>query len=244
MADLADLYEQVRNEISELVAGLDPQDLETTVPATPEWTIKEVIAHLAADATCVIAGDFPREFFEAFGEPSAVVVLNGWTSRQVAERRDRPLEELLQEWKSSGTEVAAMMRGDKSWPDNSQMFVDRILLTDAAVHQQDIFGALGIEQAREAAPIKIALSGYIATMGWRLASAGLPPLRFDVGDKSYTAGEGEPDATVGASRFELFRAMSGRRNPEQIAAYRWDGEAEPYIPYFYPYGIRADALTE
>ncbi|MDQ3646891.1 MAG: hypothetical protein M3345_08170, partial [Actinomycetota bacterium] len=130
------------------------------------------------------------------------------------------------------------------WPEGSFLFTDRVLMTDAAVHQQDIFGALDIERARDSVPIKIGLTGYIATMGWRLASAGLAPLRFDVGEKPYTAGDGEPGATVAATRFELFRAMSGRRSPEQIAAYRWDGDPEPYIPYFYPYGIRQEALFE
>ena len=244
MPDLADLYEQVRNEISELVAGLEPDLLDAPVPATPDWRIKDVVAHLAADATCVNAGDFPREFFEAFGEASAIALVNDWTGRQVQEREGRSLEELLQEWKSSGNETAAMMRGEKPWPPDTLIFADRILLTDAAVHQQDIFGALGIERARESAPIKIGLTGYIAAMGWRLAAAGLPPLRFDVEDKSYTAGEGEPSTTVHGSRFELFRAMSGRRNPAQISAYEWDGDAKSYIAYFYPYGIRKDALVE
>ena len=63
MADLADLYDQIRNDISELVAGLAPEELEKQVPATPDWTIKNVVTHLAADATCVTTGDFPREFF-------------------------------------------------------------------------------------------------------------------------------------------------------------------------------------
>lgn len=244
MADLADLYDQIRNDISELVAGLAPEELEETVPATPDWTIKNVVTHLAADATCITAGDFPREFFEAFGEASAVALVNNWTARQVREREGRSLEDLLQEWKSSGAAVTDMMRGAKPWPEDTLVFADRVLLTDAAVHQQDIFGALGIARARESAPIRIGLSGYVVTMGWRLASTGLPPLELDAGDKSYKAGEGEPDATVHASRFELFRAMSGRRSPEQIAAYEWKGEAEPYIPYFYPYGIRQDALVE
>ena len=244
MADLADLYEQLRDEISEVVAGLEPDALGTPVPATPGWTIRDVVAHLAADATCVIAGDFPREFFEAFGEPAAVAKVNDWTARQVEEREGRSLEELLQEWKTSGTELAEMMRGNQPWPDDMLPFVDRILLTDATVHQQDIFGALGIDRARESAPIKIGLTGYVATMGWRLAATGLPPLRLDVGEKSYVTGESEPGATVHASRFELFRAMSGRRNPAQIAAYPWDGDAEPYIEFFYPYGIRQDALVE
>lgn len=244
MADLADLYEGLRNDISELVSGLEPQELEMSVPATPGWSIRDIVAHLAADATYVINGDFPREFFEAFGDSAAVATLNDWTGRHLEERKGRSLEELLQEWKTSGTEVAAMMRGEKSWPNDTFVFADRVLVTDAAVHQQDIFGALGIERARDRAPIKIGLSGYIATMGWRLASSGPAPLRFDLGEKSYTAGDGEAGATVTATRFELFRAMSGRRSPEQIAAYDWDGDPDPYIPYFYPYGIRRDALVE
>lgn len=244
MAEVEQLYEQLRKDISDLVRELDPPTLEEPVPATPGWSIRDVVAHLAADAAYVVSGDFPVEFFEAFGNDSAVVVLNDWTGRQLEERKDRSVEELLAEWESSAAELTAMMRGEKPWPDGILGFADLIVLTDAAVHQQDIFGALGIERGREDVPIKIGLSGYIATMGWRLAPAGVAPLRLDVGDKSYTAGEGEPGATVRANRFEFFRAMSGRRSPEQIAAYEWDGDPQPYIPYFYPYGIRKDALVE
>ncbi|MFP5353336.1 MAG: maleylpyruvate isomerase family mycothiol-dependent enzyme [Actinomycetota bacterium] len=244
MPEVVDVYEQLRNDISEFVSGLTPEELDTSVPATPGWTIRQVVAHLAADATYLISGDFPREFFEAFGDEGAVVKLNDWTARQLDERKDRSLEEVLQDWKTSAIELTAMMRGEQPWPDGVLPFADRVVLTDAAVHQQDIFGALGIEEARDSVPIKIGLSGYIATMGWRLASAGIPPLRFDLGEKSYVAGDGEPAATVRANRWEFFRAMSGRRSPEQIAAYDWKGDAEPYIPYFYPYGRRRDALVE
>lgn len=244
MAEIAGLYEQLRNDISELVAGLDPDVIETPVPATPGWNIRNIVTHLAADASCVVADDFPREFFEAIGESSSVAKVNNWTARQLAEREGRSLEELLQEWKTSGNEVAAMMRGEKEWPEGAVMFADRVLFTDVAVHQQDIFGALGIERGRDAAPIRIGLRTYEVGVGWRTAAADIAPLRFDLGDKSYTAGEGEPGATVSASRFELFRALSGRRSPDQIRAYEWDGDPEPYVPFFYPYGIREDALVE
>lgn len=244
MPEIVDLYEELRNEISEFAVGLTPQELDSPVPATPGWTIRQVVTHLAADATYLIEGDFPREFFEAFGDAGAVATLNDWTARQLEERKDRSLEEILQEWKTSATQVSAIMRGDQSWPEGILPFADRVLLTDATVHQQDIFGALGIERARDSAPIKIALSGYIATMGWRLAPVGVAPLRFDLGEKSYVAGDGEPGATVRADRWEFFRAMSGRRSPEQIADYEWDGDSEPYIPYFYPYGIRTEPLVE
>ncbi|MDP9067424.1 MAG: maleylpyruvate isomerase family mycothiol-dependent enzyme [Actinomycetota bacterium] len=244
MAEVADLYKQLRDDISALVTGLEPQALEMSVPATPGWSVKDIVAHLAADATYVINGDFPAQFFQAFGEADAVAVLNDWTGRHVEERKSHSLEQLLQEWNASGDQLIAMMRGETPWPDGSFMFADRALLTDATVHQQDIFGALGIEHARDSAPIKIGLRGYITVLGWRLASSGVLPLQVDTGEKSYTAGDGEPAASVKATPFELFRAMSGRRSPEQIAAYEWQGDPAPYIPYFYPYGIRQDALVE
>src|SRR5438876_194718 len=132
MAELADIYEQLRNDISELVAPLEPEELDQPAPATPGWSIRDIVAHLAANATCTIAGDFPREFFEAFGEDTAVAMVNDWTSRQLEARRGRPLEDLLQEWKNSSTDLTAMMRGEESWPEGTVMFADRVLLTDAA----------------------------------------------------------------------------------------------------------------
>jgi uncharacterized protein (TIGR03083 family) len=244
MSDLADLYERLRNDISELVSALEPDDLGTPVPATPGWSVRDVVAHLAADATYAIDGGVPREFFESIGDSEAVAVLNDWTGRQLAERKDRSLQELLDEWTVSGDDLAAMMRGETPWPEGSLFFIDRVLVTDAAVHQHDIFGALGINRDRDSAPIKIGLRTYTAGVGLRLTAAGLAPLRCDVEDKAYSWGDGDPGATVRATGFELFRALSGRRSPEQIVAYDWDGDADPYIPYFYPYGIRKDALVE
>ena len=244
MGDIADVYQQVRTDISQLVTGLSAADLDRTVPATPEWTIRDVVTHLAADASCVIVGDFPREFFAAFGEPDAIRSLNEWTAGQISERAGRSFEEILDEWEGSAKTLVSIMRGETPLPEEAGMFADRALITDAAVHQQDIHGALGIDDGRDAAPVRIGLSGYIATMGWRLDDAGIPALVFDAGDKLRTAGSKDPGATARAARFEFFRALSGRRNPDQIRAWEWEGDPEPYVHYFYPYGLREDALVE
>ena len=244
MSDRAGLYEQLRSEISEFVSELDPAALEKPAPATPGWNVRDIISHLAADSTYAVAGDFPAEFFAAIGDTSVIGTLNDWTQRQVKERKDRSLQELLDEWQTSGDELIEMMRGEKPWPDGMLFFVDRILVTDAAVHQQDIFGALGLERSRDNEAIRLALRTYSAGIALRLGGTDLEPLCIDFGEDSYTHGDGEPGATVRGTPFELFRALSGRRSPEQIAAYEWDGNAEPYIPYFYPYGIRQDALVE
>ena len=245
MGDIADVFQELRRDVVSFVESLPEEDLGRELPATPGWTVRDVIAHLAGDSNGVNEGDFPQQFFDSFGDEAAVVVLNKWTQAHIERRKDMTLEEILKEWDESSAHIAAMMRGDEPMPENVPPFADRVLLTDLAVHQQDIFGAFGIERARDAAPIKIATAGYVAIMGLRLATAGVPPLRLDAGDKVYTTSDGEPGATVTApSRFELFRALSGRRSPEQILAYEWDGDPEPYVSYFYPYGIRKDALVE
>ena len=62
--------------------------------------------------------------------------------------------------------------------------------------------------------------------------------------KTYTCGSEGVGASLRVSRFELFRALSGRRSPAQIRAWDWTGEPDPYLSMFAPYGVRADALVE
>lgn len=244
MPDLSAVYDSARREIAGLLAGLPEADLDRNAPATPGWTIRNIATHLAADAACAIAGDFPTEFFDAFGDEKAVIVLNDWTAGQLKAREGWSLDEILRRWEESAKTVASMIRSETPWPAEMPWFSDRVLVTDLAVHQQDIFGTLGIEKERESPQVKIGLSGYIATMGFRLQAAGGPVLRFVAEDKEWLAGGEDPDASVTATRFELFRAMSGRRSPEQVRTYEWDGDPEPFIPFFYPYGMRQDALVE
>jgi uncharacterized protein (TIGR03083 family) len=244
MPNLDAVYDSVRAEVADLLSGLSEEEANKDVPATPGWRIRDIASHLAGDAACVIVGDFPSVFFEALGDEQAVKTLNVWTSGHIEQRANRTMAEILAEWDESAKTVSSMMRGDTPWPENVPWFADRVLLTDLAVHQQDIFGALGIEKERESAQIKIAVSGYVATMAMRIGAAGAPALEIRSGDKTWTVGGDEPSATVEASRFELFRALSGRRDPDQIRAFKWEGDPEPFIPYFYLYGMRDEALVE
>ena len=244
MADSGTLYDETRLALSQLVRGLSDEEIGRAVPATPGWTVRDIISHLAGDAASVISGDFPELFFNAFGAPEAVLALNDWTNEHVQSRSRLPLEQVLDEWNEAGEEVSKMMRGDTAWPGNIPSFADRVLLTDLGVHQQDIYGALGVERDREGPLVKMGGAGYVAVLGFRLPGAGLAPLRVRAGGSERVTGEGEIGATVTASRFELFRALSGRRSPDQIKSYEWDGDPEPYIPFFYPYGLREEALVE
>ncbi|HEV2755977.1 MAG TPA: maleylpyruvate isomerase family mycothiol-dependent enzyme [Actinomycetota bacterium] len=244
MADLAEIYAVTRAELADLVSGLSGEDLRRAVPATPEWSIRDVVAHLAGVVECLAAGDFPREFFTALGSERGVAVLNEWTARQVAGHAERPLPELLSEWEEATAAVAPMIRGDVSWPESIMSFAGHVLVTDIGVHQQDVYGALGVVKDRDSAPIRIGFATFAAGVDLRLKGSGGPSLRLVTEHKEVVAGGGEPAATVRAPRYELFRALSGRRNPDQLRAYDWEGDPEPFLELFYPYGVRAGALVE
>lgn len=243
MSDIADVYDETRIQISDLLSGLSEEDLARSVPATPEWSIKDVVGHLSGIAVGAIGGSYPRDFFASFGKDPAVASLNQWTQRQVDERRDVPLRDVLNEWEDAAKTLTSMMREETPSPEGI-MFAPPILATDVGVHLHDIYGALEIKKDREGPPVRIGVVAYIAGVGIRLGMTDLPAVAFDLGDKTRVAGTGEPAATVRIDRFELFRALSGRRNPDQIKSYDWDRDPEPYIPFFYPYGIREGALVE
>ncbi|HKB27785.1 MAG TPA: hypothetical protein VKC59_02080, partial [Candidatus Limnocylindrales bacterium] len=98
----------------------------------------------------------------------------------------------------------------------------------------------------------------VATVGLGpgLATLGVGPLEIRAGDRTWVAGTGEkvaatedlfnevllgadppaptvpPVGTLDVDRFELFRAMTGRRSERQIRAYDWSVDPAPYLPVF------------
>lgn len=244
MADLGEIYAVTRKELGNFLSALSREDLGRPVPATPGWSIHDVVAHMAGVVVCIAAGDFPREFFVDIGSERGVGVLNEWTGRQVRPRATRSLQELLDEWENATAEVMPMIRGDAPWPGHVVPFAGHVLITDLAVHQQDVYGALGVVRDRDATPIRIGFATYATGVDLRVRASGGPALRFVLEHKEFVAGEGEPVATVRGRRYELFRALSGRRSPDQLRAYDWEGDPEPFLELFYPYGVREEALVE
>jgi uncharacterized protein (TIGR03083 family) len=242
MADLSGVYDETRRRLSDFVGSLSKADQDRPVPAAPGWTVHDVVAHLTGDLAAIQTDDFPGSFFAAVGEPDEVAKLNAWTARMVEERRDRPMRDVLTEWEQLTPAVTAMLRGEQPLPSGLPPFVDRVLVTDVAVHEQDIYGALGLVRERDCSALRIGTTTYVAGIWLRLGE--LAPLRLETDEETYQAGQGEPGVTARTGRFELFRALSGRRSPEQIRAWEWSADPEPYLHLFYVYGTRTEALVE
>lgn len=241
MADLAAVYDETRQRITAAVAELDDDTLLRPVPAAPGWTVRDLVGHLAGDLAAVLADDLPAGFFANFGDPAEVAQLNAWTDRMVTERRARPIAEVLDEWETLTPKAWAVVAAGANRP-GMVSFADAVLTTDAAVHEQDLYGALGVVRARDSAALRVGTSSYVNVLGLRLD--GLAPVQFVTPQKTYLAGAGEPGVSARVERFELFRALSGRRSPDQIRAWDWTGDPDPYLELFYLYGPRTEPIVE
>lgn len=155
------------------------------------------------------------------------------TAGQVAERRDRSADELLAEWTPNVGPMCDGARVD---------LVPQELAVDALTHEQDIRGALGLPPAIEPEELRFCVRRYTSGCGGAVKGAGLSALGITASDTDFAAvaGAGEPSATVRAPEFELFRALSGRRSREQVAAFDWDGDSAPYLDAFCIFGPLRD----
>jgi hypothetical protein len=121
MTEWGDLYREHVADLRAMAADLSEEQLATTVPATPEWTVGRVLCHLAGGAADALSGRMDDA-------PSPA-----WTARHVAERAGRPLEEVLGELQGNQDAVAASLEGNP-FP---------ALVFDIAVHHADLHEALG-----------------------------------------------------------------------------------------------------
>lgn len=211
----AAVYADTRRRLADFVRTLAPARLGTAVPACPGWTVHGVVAHLAGLAADVATG-------RLIGFPS-----DEWTAGQVTARAGRSVDELLAEWDEHAPAVEAGIAGQAGVVS---------LVVDVATHDHDVRAALGEPAAEESAGFDYALQAFVMGMGYRLKKRGLPALQLRAGDQEWTLGEGEPAATVTAPAAELSRAVSGRRSAAQVRALAWDGDPEPYVPLFGPFG--------
>lgn len=121
MTDFGAFYREHVADVSALAADLTDDELATTVPATPRWTVGLVLCHLAGGASDGLSGRMD-------GAPSPE-----WTARHVGERADRPVTDVVAELQTNQDAVAGSLEGS---PFPAAAF-------DIAVHHADLHEALG-----------------------------------------------------------------------------------------------------
>lgn len=220
------IYTDLRTRLETLVGGLDDAALAAPVPACPDWRVKDVVSHLTGIVDDSLAGNLGG------------VGSDGWTAAQVDKRREAPIGQILDEWEELAQRAAPMF-------ENLPPEITASLIGDATTHEHDVRGALKDTEARDTEAVEVALGAYVRMLGQRVTEGGLPPVELRAGDEALAAGEGDPAASVTAtSRFELLRALTGRRTEDEVRALTWHGDPDPYVGIFSSYGWPAAPLGE
>ena len=220
-------YQDARRRITDLLA----KDPDAFVPATPGWKVRDVVAHLAG-----LAGDWVGGNLDGYASEE-------WTAAQVAARVDRSPGSLAAEWAHHGDELESLLRDPAStglpeplitafgpvpaiaWPD--------IIVTDLALHEHDIRGAVAVPGARDSLAVRIAMRSHVGLLRFIGAARQLPNLLLwpTDHDTTYPIGRGDAEIVLTASLFELFRATGGRRSSAQIATMNWSDDPGPWAQH-------------
>ena len=244
MADLAGAYRDARASLEGLLLSKADDALDAKVPACPEWSIKDTVAHVTGVAEGIVSGAFPEGAEDAWRDDERAARRDAWTARQVESRRGRSIRELFDEWNKHSEQLEPVLAGTAPLPPGTNPLATPSAVMDLAVHAQDIRGALGEPGDRDSGATKIGFRAYLIWLGTRLAASNLPPLRVRAGEREFTTGEGEPGGTLAGDFFELFRLLSGRRTREQARALLVEGDAAAYLPLLTPYSWPAQPLEE
>jgi len=216
--DYADIYDESRIRMVATAQTLSAGDLATPTPTCPGWTVHDVYAHLSGLCVDVVVDEVSRP-----GSEQA-------TARQVADRREWSLTDILHEWDVHAPAMGALLR-------EHGRGLTRLAI-DMWSHEQDAHNALSLESGRTGQGLEVTVNGV-----WRLKralrDAGIPPLRILTEHRDWVLGDEAPGRTLRISDYELARATLGRRSRRQLRDYAWDGDPAPYLallPFFGPAG--------
>ncbi|TGO05300.1 maleylpyruvate isomerase N-terminal domain-containing protein [Serinibacter arcticus] len=189
--DLPGVYAAAVARVAELAEGVDERTARRGVPATPAWTVHDLLAHVAGAANDAVVGRMD-------GAPG-----RGWTNRQVVERRTASVGELADELREFG----ARMPVDTFDP------AEPSPAWDLLVHEADLREALDLPRA-DPLTWELLLPGVVAQLGSRPSVSG-----FEVrtADSTWQVGVPSGVVTVAADDYELLRILFSRRSTEQIA---------------------------
>jgi uncharacterized protein (TIGR03083 family) len=235
MADLGATYRDARERLTALVRALTDEQLAVRVPACPAWSVQDTLAHHVGVLADAVAGDFTAMVNATQPSAENEAARDDATARQVAERAGRSLDEVLGEWEEVCAVVEPLL-SEGRMPAGAPPFAEVGATMDLISHLHDIRDGLGEPGDRDAPGNRLTLAGYVGWLGTRHAAAGAPPLRIRAEDKEWVFGDGEPQATVTGSRFEIMRAASGRRTKGQVRSLDWSADPEPWVELFNPYG--------
>jgi hypothetical protein len=222
------IYQRLRRRLIATLRSLESHRLGTVVPATAAWSVHDAVAHVVG-----IASDLNAQRFD-------VTDSDEWTARQVHERQQATLDDLDAEWQHEAVifEEGLRLMGYE---------VGSHFVGDLLHHASDIHHALGLPRIDDHEALAVGLDFYLDSCHRDLVAQDVGGLGVETSDspqRRWTLGTGSEIATLKASRYELFRALGGRRSEDQIRAMDWIGDVDPLIGVLSRYPLPTSDLVE
>jgi uncharacterized protein (TIGR03083 family) len=210
-----DAYAALRERVAGVV---DANGWGAAVPACPGWDVRDVLAHLTG-----LCEDWVDHRLGGYASAA-------WTASQVSRYATSTGAQLLQRWAELAEQFTRLEEDAVMGPPVRWAF------GDAVIHEADIRGAVSAGRVPYDA-VLLGMHGSIAR--WRdvLANAGLslvvrPP---DAREWSLLTAQDHEVVFVAPPLYELFRALAGRRSREQVRAWSWSRDSQPFIAAGLPY---------
>ena len=222
--DRVEAYTDTRARLLALGRQIDDATAATRLPSCPEWTVREVYAHVVGINADALAGRLDG------------VAEDWWTQRQVDERADRTLAEILDEWDEIGPGFLAVLTPGTTPPE---------LVLDAWTHEQDVRGAVHVPGGPSAEVTRDHASAIAKAHIGAVHALELAPLDIRLGDAVVSRGD-DATVTLVVDPHEYLRGAFGRRSRRQICAWDWRGtdDAEPYVDPMLVFGIATEDVIE
>ncbi|MBV9793176.1 MAG: maleylpyruvate isomerase family mycothiol-dependent enzyme [Actinobacteria bacterium] len=207
--DVITEWTDAQGRVIELVESLGDEETQRAVPATPDWTVTQLLAHMVGLSADVLAGDEPDDH-----NPS-------WTQRQVDSRAGRTPAELVAEWRTLTKGMQDYLRDNGPRP-----------LNDIVIHEQDLRGAVGRPGGRDTSALAAVRDVMAERFATRVRQAHLPPVELRSPAWIFSTGDGDPGLELFAPDFDLIRALMTRRTAGQLRQWSLNGQIDQYLPVF------------
>jgi uncharacterized Actinobacterial protein TIGR03083 len=223
--DAGSLYETIRARFIALVRDLNADELDRSVVATPEWRVRDVLAHVAGLTEDLNAGNFGG------GDPDA------FTRAQVDRHRGSTLDDVIRAWD----------RDAPAFEDGLRLFgyqAGNHFVGDLFIHFVDVCASAGRAVDRDSEAMWVSLDWYLDSLEEAIEELSLGALEVVTEPERRIIGRGDVLATVTAEPFEILRACAGRRSTAQVCAFAWTGDAGRFLPHISRYSFPAADLPD
>jgi len=210
--DPGTVYAAVRARFAATVESCRADELATIVPATPDWSVRDVLAHVVG-----LAADLNAARFPAGGDGEA------WTAAQVTARRKAALGDVLAEWEREGP----------AFEDGLRLFGYELgahFVADLVVHLHDVEEALARPPLADDEVLVVALDHYCGFLDDAMQLAGSVVLRTVV--EEWQLGDGPVVAELTCPAYDLLRTVAARRSRQLVSELPWAGDVRAFLDAF------------